>query len=333
MKVSVIVAAYNIENYIERCLMSIVNQTLNDIEIIVVNDGSIDKTKSIIEDIASKDSRIIVINQENNGLIEARKSGLIKATGEYILFIDGDDWIEVEAIELLYNKANFEDLDIVMYNAFNSYDDRKEELNTFNLIYNEDINNTCINPLKYLFKGNISPCIWSKLLKREFIEKNNIIFPSEISFGEDLATVATLFMYKPKVGIVDKHLYNYYQRETSITKNKSNKVLELDKVISFIEENLDKASLYEEYKEYFDYMIFNHVFFKWFLIEYSDCDEVGKDLLQLYLNRQIDINKNKYIRNKFKNLPLSLRIRIKCYNNSYKCGKLYDNLRYLVKGS
>ncbi|MDU4936124.1 MAG: glycosyltransferase family A protein, partial [Peptostreptococcaceae bacterium] len=102
MKVSIIIAAYNIEDYINRCLNSIVNQSFKDIEIIVVNDGSTDNTINIINNFAKNDVRIKVIDKKNGGLIEARKSGLARASGEYILFLDGDDWLHIEAIEKLY---------------------------------------------------------------------------------------------------------------------------------------------------------------------------------------------------------------------------------------
>ena len=122
IKVSAVVAAYNIDKYIEKCLESIINQTLANIEIIVVNDGSTDETLNIINKLSLKDKRLIVIDKANQGLIEARKSGLEAATGEYVLFIDGDDWLELEALDLLYKHASEHEYDIVMYNAYISYD-------------------------------------------------------------------------------------------------------------------------------------------------------------------------------------------------------------------
>lgn len=118
MKVSVIVAAYNIDKYIGRCLESLVNQTLKDIEIIIVNDGSTDQTRLIIEKRLNTDRRIILINQENKGSIEARKSGLNISKGEYILFVDGDDWLESNALEIMYNNALINESDILLYNAY-----------------------------------------------------------------------------------------------------------------------------------------------------------------------------------------------------------------------
>ena len=138
MKVSIIIAAYNIDQYIERCINSIINQTLKDIEIIVVNDGSKDRTLDIIKDIASKDSRIKIIDKQNQGLIEARKSGMKIANGEYLLFVDGDDWLEIDTLEKLYKNAKSNNSDIVIYNAYNSYDNSKYKLNIFNYLEGKD---------------------------------------------------------------------------------------------------------------------------------------------------------------------------------------------------
>lgn len=126
-KVSIIIAAYNIEDYIERCLISCMNQTFQDIEIIVVNDGSTDSTLEKINKCTYYDSRVKIIDKKNAGLIEARKSGFKIAKGEYILFIDGDDWIDLESIRILYNKAKENDYDIVCYKYLLKYEDGTEK--------------------------------------------------------------------------------------------------------------------------------------------------------------------------------------------------------------
>lgn len=326
MKVSVIIAAYNIENYIERCLISVVNQTFKETEIIVVNDGSKDNTLNIIKNIAKIDNRIVIINQKNKGLIEARKSGLKNAKGEYLLFIDGDDWLEIDALEKLYRKASISNADIILYNSFYSYDNRKEEIKTFNEddIIKED-------PLKSLFLGKIKPAIWAKMIKREYIEYNKIQFPSNISFAEDLATVSSWFMYNPKISFETGYLYNYYQRDSSISKTMDQKVLEVDKAISFIRELLISKQIYLKYKLEFETMVYHHLFETKF-ISYSKFDCIHKELYHQYMHKQININNNKYIYGKFKKYPISQKIRIKLYLKGYYYGILYDKLRIIVKG-
>ena len=115
VKVSVIVPVYNVEKYLKDCLDSVVNQTLEDIEIICVNDGSTDNSLAILEEYAEKDSRIKIITQENKGLGGARNTGLYHANGEYISFIDSDDWIELNTFEELYNMSKNLDLDMLMF--------------------------------------------------------------------------------------------------------------------------------------------------------------------------------------------------------------------------
>lgn len=328
MKVSVIIAAYNIENYIKRCLLSIVNQTLKDIEVIVVNDGSTDTTLAKIKEIQSKYNIIKIVNQKNKGLIEARKSGLEIARGEYVLFVDGDDWLELNALELLYNNATNNKSDIVIYNAFSSFDDRKEK---FNVIFDDNLHKN--DYIKNLFLGKILPCIWSKFVKLEFIKSNNIKFPSNISFAEDLAAVASWFMYNPKISILKENLYNYYQRIDSITKKKSAKVLEVNKALSFIEDELIEKNIYSKYKKEFEYMVYKHLFETWFLKEYLNEENIGTKLYEQYKNRKINIKDNIIISKNINTYPISLRMRIKSYDKNYKYGKFYDNLRCLVKGS
>ena len=132
MKVSVIVAVYNIENYIERCVKSIINQSFRDIEIIVVNDGSSDGTIEKLNSLKNADSRIKIINKENEGVIEARKTGLKLSQGDYVLFIDGDDWIDLNTIKLLKEIALEGNYDIVCYNGKWVYDNYIKEFDVFN---------------------------------------------------------------------------------------------------------------------------------------------------------------------------------------------------------
>ncbi len=327
MKVSVIVSAYNIEEYIEKCLLSIMNQTLYDIEIIIVNDGSRDNTLKKIKDIAKNDKRINIINQENKGSIEARKAGLNIANGEYILFVDGDDWLEINALELLYENAINNNSDIVIYDAYLSYDDRKENLN---IISDNNIDEN--DYIKNLFLSKLEPSIWSKFVKTDFIRTNNIRFPSDISYAEDLAAVSCWFMHNPKVTILNENLYNYYQRETSITKTKNTKALEVDKAISFIKEILIEKNLYNKYIAEFECLVYMHQFHYCFL-DYANEEGLNIKLYEQYKRRNINIKRNKYISDKIKKYPLSLRIRTNSYDKGYKCGKLYDSLRDLVRSS
>ena len=121
-KVSVIIPVYNVEDYLEKCLDSVINQTLKDIEIIVVNDGSPDNSQKIIDKYRKKDKRIISVMKENGGQASARNLGIKKSHGEFLCFVDSDDWIELDMLEVLYNNAKENHSDIVTCDYFRVMD-------------------------------------------------------------------------------------------------------------------------------------------------------------------------------------------------------------------
>lgn len=325
MKVSVIIAAYNIEKYIERCLKSILNQTLSDVQIIVVNDGSKDNTLEVIKAVINDDKRVLIIDKENSGTIEARKSGFNSAQGEYILFVDGDDWLEKDALEKLYYKAKKSEADIVLFNAFWSYDNKKEVKNMINIDkeYKQDL-------LKGLLLSKVHPAMWAKFIRRDFIIVNDMEFPTNMSYAEDLATVSVWFMNNPKVEYLEDSLYNYYQRNGSITKIETPKILEVDKAREFIKYQLRKKGLFEKYKNEFNYLEYKQIYIYRFLgdnIFYLN----RKDVYKEFKNKKIDINNNKYIRDEIRNYSISFKFRVKIYNFNYYLGELYDFCRNNVK--
>ena len=327
MKVSVIIAAYNIEKYIKRCIESVVNQSEREIEIIIVNDGSTDNTLNIINKVNELDDRIIVINKKNQGLIEARKTGLKYANGEFILFLDGDDWLENNCIEELYKTANDKKADVVLYNAYMVYDDRKEIFDTFIEKFIDDIKK---NPVKNLLLLNISPTIWSKFIKKSFLEENNIEFPQNISYAEDLAAVLNIFINKPKIVCNEKRFYNYYQRNDSISNKISSKVLEIDDAIQFIKEKLVEINIYYENKEEFEYTVFRHLLISK-ILRFNYLYPERKKVFQQYKARNIDINKNKYIIRDLSYGNRNLKLRINLYNINYSIATLCDKSLGYVK--
>lgn len=324
MEISVIIAAYNIEDYIERCLLSVSNQTFDDIEIIVVNDGSTDNTLDRIKKILNNDSRIKLINQKNSGLIEARKSGFKESRGKYVLFVDGDDYLEHNALEIIYRKAISNNLDIVLYNAYTTYDDSRQPLQTFKEEFNEQN-----DPLKALFLLQIMPTIWSKLIKREYLIKNNIEFPKGISYGEDLATIATCFMYKPSIGLVNENLYNYYQRNNSLVKNPGQKILELNEAINFIQKKLIENNIYKVYVNEYNNLVYYHLF-NTFLLR-QEYDDIHYKMYTQYKNKHIKIKNNVFIQSHISKYPKSLKVRVKLYNFNYELGRTYDYFRKKLK--
>ena len=211
--VSIIVPIYNREDYIKECIESLVNQTFKNIEIILVNDGSTDNSLNIMEEYSKKDARIKVINKPNGGLSSARNRGIKEATSEYIMFVDGDDFVELNTVKELYNKAIKYNLDIVVYD-FSQYINGKNRIwNDFKL---ED--EKVISGFEYLNLILTSKTIFSvcnKLFKRDLYIKNNIKHPENISYGEDGSTLPRLVVNAQRVGKLNKPYYFYRINESS----------------------------------------------------------------------------------------------------------------------
>lgn len=196
--------------------------------------------------------------------------------------------------------------------------------------YIDVFQNVNINTILY----NIMPAIWAKMVRRNFIINNEIKFPSYISYGEDLATVAHWFMYNPKIGLLDKSLYNYYQRSDSIIGSISNKILEVNIAIEFMKDELINNNIYYLYNSEFEYMVFIHLF-KRVIIDSKTLNNITKEVYVQYKERNININihRNKYIYiyNYVKEQSLTMKIRIIAYNFNYDLGKAYDLIRFKIK--
>ena len=220
MKVSVIVPIYNVENFVEECLNSLKYQTLRDIEVILVNDGSTDNSIEKIKYLLDDCNHFKLINQENAGLSAARNKGLDYATGEYIAFVDSDDYVEPTFLEELYNAAIEDNLDIVMggYKKFqnNCYEEIKRNSNLYDKVM------TGIDFLKSELKhSDYRMEVWDDLYKAEFLRKNNLKFKNGVLHEDELFTPLALIKAN-RVKLTSSIKYNYRQRENSIMSNKPN---------------------------------------------------------------------------------------------------------------
>jgi len=203
-KISVIIPIYNVENYLEACLSSIVNQTFKDIEIICINDGSTDKSKNILNRYAKKDNRVIMINKKNEGLSIARNIGIDKATGEYIMFVDSDDTLEKECVEEVLKHTSNTQLCICKlkkhYNGIDNSANKKLEESTIKLRKNNFFKAYCQKTI------NGPVC---KLYDRKIVKENNIKFIENLSLGEDLLFNLEYIKHINSIVILEKELYNY----------------------------------------------------------------------------------------------------------------------------
>ena len=217
-KVSVILTAFNEERYIKKAIQSILDQTLTDFELIIVNDGSTDSTLDIIK--SFDDERIILISQENAGPGASRNRALKLAKGEYTMYLDGDDWYSEDALQIAYDEAKSKDTDFTFYQMIN-YDDKTGEVyenDWFNLnIFDESFENTVFNIRE--FKGSIfdlSVGVCQKIYNTSFLKAIGAEFPEGIFF-EDMPFFYYVLLKADRISIIKKHLYFRRKHDASIT--------------------------------------------------------------------------------------------------------------------
>lgn len=243
IKVSIIIPCYNVEKFIEKSILSAINQTLKEIEIIIVNDGSKDKTFQMIKKYLKIDKRIIIINKKNEGLSSARNAGIKIAKGKYIQHLDGDDWLESNCCEELYKYAEKEDFDIICFNLVKDEIKKSYIINTFkslkeNTIYNNE------DFFEELSKKGINANIVAKFIKTDLYLKNNILHPKNILLGEDLFTIIKLGMKSKKIGKINRSFYHYLFNSKSITNSfKGKKMIHLIKGFEECEDYLKEKKI------------------------------------------------------------------------------------------
>lgn len=222
--ISIIVPIYNVEKYIKQCVDSIIAQTYKDIEIILVDDGSPDNCPEICDDYAKQDSRIKVIHKQNEGICAARKSGLKISNGDYVCFVDGDDWIEPDMYECVADSINSSNADCIITQFYSSFPDKDIVSDTIlnkPLYGRTDIMNEIIP--KMLFSGKyysfgIMPNCWSKIIKKDILAKFLFDIDDSIRLGEDASFVYPSLMDCQSIAFIDKALYHYRINPNSMTK-------------------------------------------------------------------------------------------------------------------
>lgn len=214
-KVSIIIPVYKVEKYLKRCIESVINQSYKNIEIILVNDGSPDKCGEICDSYARIDSKIKVIHKKNGGLSSARNAGLDIASGEYIMFVDSDDWIEEDSLEKL-DKYMDMSYDIINF-KFSFIKEGSKNIIELQSDSKESYECDLISYIDKLFMGELSFFIWNKLYKKDLF--NEVRFPEGRNY-EDLATIYKLYFNAKNIIVTDYTLYNYWLgNSNSITSN------------------------------------------------------------------------------------------------------------------
>lgn len=310
-KLSIIVPVYGVEKYIDKCLNSLVKQSLKEIEIIVVNDGTKDNSQKIIDKYVKKyPDKIKSYIKENGGQGSARNYGLKKATGEYIGYVDSDDFVEKDMYKKLYNKAKENNYDIVVCGNYNvSEDYQNKNIDAFINNYNTDLEN--------IFFGKMA--VWNKIYKRDILIKNKLEFKEKVWY-EDLAFTLKAIMNSNTFAFIDEPLYDYLIREGS-TMNNSNvqRNLEIldafDDILSYIKHNKK-----EEYFSKIEFLAIDHIYISAIVrvLKAEADDKVKRETINKlidYMNTNFpDYKNNKYINTLSKNRKIIYKlINIKMY--------------------
>ncbi len=282
-KFSIIIPVYNVEEYLGECLESIVNQSFKDFEVICVNDGSTDNSLKILQKYAEKDERFKVLNQENQGQGVARNNALKIANGEYILFVDPDDFVEFDMLEVLEARLNVQNVDIAFfdYQIFGENTKTKivrfmdEMKNNLNL----NIDDNFVFNWQELIKNNFSSIpmmVWNRVYSNKFIQDNNIRFaPNKHAEDHIFSISATLLA--DKIFYIKKTLYHYRNRSGSAVNKASEENFCVFENIKILENFLKQNGLFEEYENNYRSYVVNILAWHY--------PKIPKNLLSLYIEK------------------------------------------------
>ncbi len=242
-KVSVIVPVYNTELYVERAIVSLMEQTIDDVQFIIIDDGSKDNSLSIIKQVIARyparQDQVILISRENCGVAATRAQGMELATGDYVIHFDSDDWAELNWLEAMYIKAIEDNADVVVCDFFEKY-------SHVSIYKSQEIGLDRETCLRNLFLGKISNSSWNKLVARKLLSDNGINFHSGYDMGEDFFVTFLVFLKARRVVHLKEPFYMYNkENESSLTNNYSSKALDdLLLIVDLAEKKLDCHGLY-----------------------------------------------------------------------------------------
>ena len=288
--ISIIVPIYNAEKFIKKCVDSLINQTKTELEIILINDGSTDNTLKILKEY--KDKRIKLFSNKNKGIGKTRNFGISKATSKYIMFCDSDDYYEPDICELMYNKAEKDNLDIVVCDFYKEYDSGKEE--TFK-VASFDCTTLKENP-SLIRTINLAP--WNKIYRTELLKKNNILFEENLKY-EDTPFVAKALDCANKIGKIDKCLNHYIVHEQSETTIRDRRCFDIIKIIDILRNYFkDKDYIKEELDKWTVRTITNYTIQQRDQIDKNVAKEFIDEAFN-YLKKEVpDYKNNKYYENR-----------------------------------
>ena len=302
-KVSIIIPVYNTEKYIDECITSVINQTYKDIEIILINDGSTDSSLSICKKYEKMDSRITIINRKHKGVSFARNEGLKKCTGKYVMFLDSDDYYNLDYVERMYNALTKNKCDMVITGFKLRYKKSKSILQysnhdlilNFNSIISDIVNTTYFNSMS------------KTIIKKSIIDKNKIAFDTSLNYFEDYKFSFDSMKHSKKIMYLSNCLYNYRVNKASTTQS-----MNIDKALKWYNDGLYVINYINSSVpiDNINSLMFDKICFAFRILakmdntKYKDFEKEANCLLEgLYTSvpkENIDINKINYKRRVYK---------------------------------
>ena len=281
-EISVIVPIFRIEHYLPKCIDSLLKQSFLNFELILVDDGSPDNCPKICDDYAKSDARVKVIHKENGGLLSARKAGLNEASGKYISFVDGDDWVDKYYLDILYKMMEANASDLVVTGHFREFDGKIETIaSKLTGIYNANEIKSLLLP-NAIYNGRfcehgISTYVWNKLFKRTLLAKILYDVPNEIIMGEDAAITYSYLSIAERITISSIPLYYYRQRHDSIVKSIENPKTEyyrLGLLVNFLKSKLQKVLDTKNLTTQLTYYLYSQILVRSGGIIYNESGEI-----------------------------------------------------------
>ena len=214
-KISIIVPVYKVEEYLSKCIESIILQSYINWELLLIDDGSPDNSGKICDEYALKDSRIMVFHKENGGVSSARNLGLVNATGKYIMFVDSDDWISSECLQVCIDEIENDNLDALQFGFISITDDTETP--------HVKASTLPMNGEQYIKANSFNVSVWGGIYKRKIVEDLQLRFPEELKLAEDQIFVLSFFKNARCIKYLDQGLYYYLQREDSAVHNQKSK--------------------------------------------------------------------------------------------------------------
>lgn len=303
IKISIVIPVYNGENYIRPCLDSVLNQTLKEIEVIVINDASTDKTNEILQEYVDKykDMVKVVQNKQNVGQGKARNIGISIASGEFITFVDSDDKIEKSMLETMYQTAIKENADLILCDYYEIIATKKEQKKLIPQ-RTEDIK-------KDYIVSAASP--WCKLIKTELLTKNNLYF-LETGAYEDISIIPVLSVYANKIIYIEEPLYKYYIRPGSTMRQNvfNDKLLSIYEALENIRNCFKNIEMLEPYNEEIEFIYIKHLLYAGIgrFLEYKEGREEVSKIVNIIKTRYPNWRKNKYYQRQDKLFKLNCSI-------------------------